>query len=162
MSASSTSKQPMLADRPYLRCFDLNNHKNDGFDPAATSGTTPVVIADQMNGDGMIIDTIELISRGGAHDVNIWLSTSNQIFRHGDGNNHGDAELILRASTTATIYNRVEFTLPKLLTPVPRVGTEAKNTGLYVPRGFCLWAAIDSTAAVVSDGPNLLIQGGVY
>ena len=151
----------MLADRPYLRCFDLNNHKNDGFD--ANGNGSALVVADQINGDGMIIDTIELISRGtSGHHVNIWLSSSNQVFRHGNGNNHGDAELILRLAEGAGAYSRTEFALPKLLTPVPRVGAEAKNTGLYVPRGFCLWAAIDSAAAVITDGPNLLIQGGVY
>ena len=160
MSATSTSKQPMLADRPFLRVFDLSNYLNDGFDPSNGGNALPIV--DQINGDGIILDDIALISRGTAYHVNIYLSTSNQVFRKGAGVNHGDADLVLRVGCTGTPYEMNHAAMPKLLTPVPRVGTEAKNHALYVPRGFALWAAIDTNLTAISDGPNILIQGGVY
>jgi hypothetical protein len=146
----------MMADRPYLRVFDLNNCFNDGFD--VTGGSEAIVVADQMNGDGMIIDDIQLISRGAAYDVNLYLHNSNQTIR--TTASRGQFINSLKCSGTKTVAT--SFTLPKLLTPVPRVGTEPYSRGLYLPRGFALWAAINTNAANTVDGPNLLIQGGVY
>ena len=160
MSATSTSKQPMMADRPFLRVFDLNLHLNDGFN--ATPSGSALVVADQMNGDGLIIDDIGVISRGTSYSVNLYLSSSNQLFRHGNGNTHGDADLLLRVTCSNTAYETVHCDLPKMLTPSPRVGSEPKNTGLYIPRGYALWAAVDTALPTLADGPNIYLQGGIY
>ena len=51
--------------------------------------------------------------------------------------------------------------MPKTLVPAPQVGTEAFNRAFYLPKGYALWAARESTANV-TDGPLLGCQGGWY
>jgi hypothetical protein len=51
--------------------------------------------------------------------------------------------------------------MPKTLVPAPQVGTESFNRAFYLPKGYALWAARDSTANV-TDGPLLGCQGGWY
>jgi hypothetical protein len=150
----------MMADRPYLRVFDLNNCFNGGFN--ATNAGTAIVIADQTNSDGMIIDELELISRGGVYAVNLYLSSSNTVFRGLAGNQTGGAQFFARQTSGSKDYETTAFVLPRLLTPVPRVGTEPYSRGLYLPRGYAIWAAIDTTVANTTNGPNILIQGGLY
>ena len=65
----------------------------------------------------------------------------------------------MKSATTAGYV--VELDLPKALTPVPQVGTEVKNTALYVPSNKALWVAREGNADV-SDGPLIGVQGGYF
>jgi len=51
--------------------------------------------------------------------------------------------------------------MPKILAPMPQVGTEQNFRALYIPKGKALWAARQS-AVVINDGPLLGCQGGWY
>ena len=73
----------------------------------------------------------------------------------------------MTSSTTegAIVY----FTaMPTILAPVPQVANgsaadqQAMLNAIYVPKGKCLWAAIESTAASISDAPVVGVQGGYY
>ena len=51
--------------------------------------------------------------------------------------------------------------MPKTLAPVPQVGDYPYNRAFYLPKGYALWAARESTSNV-TDGPLLGCQGGWY
>ena len=162
MAATSTNKQPLLVDHVLHYVVSLDNATNSGMDPAG--GNTAELLVDSTNADGAIIEDVYLIARpqsGGnsfatEFNVNLYLSTARDYLRPNEARYIGG----LTSPTTAKLVNRWEE-MPKILAPVPSVG-EQYNQALYVPKGYALWAAIDTSLASVSGAPIIGVQGGWY
>ena len=155
MAATSTNKQPLLVDHILHYAVNLDTALNDGIDIAGTN--TAILIIDSTTADGAIVEDIYTIARGTtASTVNLYLSTAQDYLRP------NQAVFIGSVTSATTIGNVVRWEeMPKTLAPVPQVGTESFNRALYVPKGYALWAARDSSANV-TDGPILGCQGGWF
>ena len=155
MAATSTNKQPLLVDHILHYAVNLDTALNDGIDIAGTN--TAILIVDSTTADGAIIEDIYTIARGtSASTVNLYLSTGQDYLRP------NQAVFIGSVTSATTVGNVVRWEeMPKTLAPVPQVGTESFNRALYVPKGYALWAARDSSANV-TDGPILGCQGGWF
>ena len=155
MAATSTNKQPLLVDHILHYAVNLDTALNNGIDIAGTN--TAILIVDSTTADGAIVEDIYTIARGSsASTVNLYLSTAQDYLRP------NQAVFIGSVTSATTIGNVVRWEeMPKTLAPVPQVGTESFNRALYVPKGYALWAARDSSANV-TDGPILGCQGGWF
>jgi hypothetical protein len=155
MAATSTNKQPLLVDHILHYAVNLDTALNNGIDIAGTN--TAILIVDSTTADGAIIEDIYTIARGtSASTVNLYLSTGQDYLRP------NQAVFIGSVTSATTIGNVVRWEeMPKTLAPVPQVGTESFNRALYIPKGYALWAARDSSANV-TDGPILGCQGGWF
>jgi len=155
MASTSTNKQPLLVDHVFHELVDLNTAAAAAIDVAGTN--TALVVMDATTSDGGIIEDIYAISRGATlHTINLYISRSNDYLRPGEGLFIGQFD----AATTAGEVTRWEE-MPKILAPVPAVGSDAQLRALYVPKGKVLWAARQSTTSA-TDGPILGAQGGWY
>ena len=155
MAATSTNKQPLLVDHILHYAVNLDTALNNGIDIAGTN--TAILIVDSTTADGAIIEDIYTIARGTSPStVNLYLSTGQDYLRP------NQAVFIGSVTSATTIGNVVRWEeMPKTLAPVPQVGTESFNRALYVPKGYALWAARNSSANV-TDGPILGCQGGWF
>ena len=115
------------------------------------------MIVDSTTADGAIIEDIYTIARGTiASTVNLYLSTAQDYLRP------NQAVFIGSVTSATTIGNVTRWEeMPKTLAPVPQVGTESFNRALYVPKGYALWAARNSSSNM-TDGPILGCQGGWF
>lgn len=155
MAATSTNKQPLLVDRVLHYANNLDTSINDGIDIVGTN--TATLIIDSTAQDGAIVEDVYLIARGTpAYTVNLYMSTARDYLRP------NEAIFIGKVTSATTVGDVVRWEeMPKTLVPAPQVGSEPFNRALYIPKGYALWAARDSTSNVV-DGPILGCQGGWY
>ena len=155
MAATSTNKQPLLVDHILHYAVNLDTALNNGIDIAGTN--TAILIVDSTTADGAVIEDIYTIARGTSPStVNLYLSTAQDYLRP------NQAVYIGSVTSATTIGNVVRWEeMPKTLAPVPQVGSESFNRALYIPKGYALWAARDSSANV-TDGPILGCQGGWF
>ena len=155
MAATSTNKQPLLVDHILHYAVNLDTAMNNGLDISGTN--TAVLIVDSTSADGAIIEDIYAIARGNvAHTINLYLSSAQDYLRP------NQSTFIGRLTSATTIGDVVSWDqMPKVLAPVPQVGSNPYNRALYIPKGKALWAARNSTANI-TDGPILGCQGGWY
>jgi hypothetical protein len=155
MAATSTNKQPLLVDHVLHYAVNLDTSINDGIDIVGTN--TAVLIVDATSSDGAIIEDVYSIARGTiAQDINLYMSTARDYLRPNEAIFIGSFQ---SATTISDVTNWEK--MPRTLTPVPQVGSESFNRALYIPKGYALWAARDSTVNI-TDGPILGCQGGWY
>ena len=155
MAATSTNKQPLLIDRVLHYVVNLDTSINDGMDIVGTN--TATLLVDGVNTDGAILEDIYTISRGTSpYTVNLYISSARDYLRPNEAVFVGS---ITSATTKGDVVRWEE--MPKTLAPAPQVGDEPYNRAFYLPKGYALWAARDSTANV-TDGPLLGCQGGWY
>tara|TARA_B100000073_G_C23681537_1_gene552735 strand:+ start:14 stop:496 length:483 start_codon:yes stop_codon:yes gene_type:complete len=160
MASTSTNKQPLFIDRVlhYVKDLDqANNGRDDG--TIKVSGTNSAeLLVDAISTDGAIVEDLYLISRSDvAHIVNLYLSTARDYLRESQASFIGSLE---SAVTERTVVRWSD--MPRTLAPVPQVGdTEAKNTALYIPKGYALWAARQGNDDA-TNGPLIGCQGGWY
>ena len=155
MAATSTNKQPLLVDHVLHYAVNLDTSINNGLDIIGTN--TATLIIDSTSADGAIVEDVYAIARGStAYTVNLYISTARDYLRPNEAVFIGK----VTSATTAGEVSRWEE-MPKTLVPAPQVGNEAFNRALYIPKGYALWAARDSTSNV-TDGPILGCQGGWY
>lgn len=155
MAATSTNKQPLLVDHIFHYALNLDTSINDGIDIGGTN--TASLLVDSTSADGAIVEDIYTIARGTtAAKINLYLSTAQDYLRP------NQAVFIGSVTSATTVGNVTRWEeMPRTLTPVPQVGTESFNRALYIPKGYALWAARNSTTNV-TDGPILGCQGGWY
>ena len=89
-------------------------------------------------------------------DVNLYLSTARDYLRPNEGSFIGG----LTSGDSAKTVVRWEE-MPTILAPVPQVA-EQYNRALYIPKGYALWAAIDTSVNVAAGAPIIGVQGGWY
>ena len=157
MASTSTNKQPLLVDRVLHNVVDLNTAAVSGIDVAGTN--TALLIVDGTTTDGSIIEDIYSISRKtSAVKINLYLSSAVDYLRPNEGVFIGTFE---SATTKGSMTSWSE--MPKILAPMPQVGSEPQFRALYIPRGKALWAAReDASGTSESEGPLLGVQGGFY
>ncbi len=155
MASTSSNKQPLLVDHILHEVINLDNRIIGQMDVVGTNDALQVLST--IGTDGAILESIYTISRSTTpHKVNLYFSSSSDYLR--------PAEAVFIGSITAatTAGNVVEWdAAPKILAPFPQVGNEAQFRALYVPKGTCLWAAVES-ASNVTDAPLIGVQGGWY
>jgi len=162
MAATSTNKQPLLVDHVLHYVVNLDDSVNNGMD--VKGGNTATLLVDSTNADGAIIEDIYLIARPQSsgndfaveYNVNLYLSTARDYLRPNEARYVGG----MTSATTAKEIVRLEE-MPKILAPVPQVA-EQYNRALYVPKGYALWAAVDTNIASISGAPIIGVQGGWY
>ena len=157
MAATSTNKQPLLVDRVLHYVVNLDQAINTTLDIVGTN--TAILIVNAVNSDGAILEDVYSIARkdaGGGETINLYLSTGADYLRPNEG-------VLVGQFTGGTAIGQVTrwTDMPRTLTPAPQVGTEPQNRALYVPKGYALWAARQSSANL-TDGPLLGCQGGWY
>ncbi len=155
MAATSTNKQPLLVDRVLHYAINLDTAINTQIDIVGTN--TAALVVNATTSDGAIIEDIYTISRGTTgYKVNLYISSGKDYLRPNEAVYVGS---VLSATTAGDIIRWAE--MPKSLAPVPQVGDEAFNRAFYLPKGYALWAARESSSNV-SDGPLLGCQGGWF
>ena len=155
MAATSTNKQPLLMDHVLHYAVNLDNSINDGLDISGSN--TATILIDSTTADGAIVEDIYAIARGTTpYTVNLYLSTERDYLRPNEAVFIGS---VTSATTAGDVVHWEE--MPRVLAPVPQTGSDSFNKALYVPKGYALWAARNSTANV-SDGPIVGCQGGWY
>ena len=154
MATTSTNKQPLLVDRVFHEIVSTNLAYNQGMDVVGTNSAA--LLLNCIGSDGAIAEYVYAISRGSnEYVINFFLSSNNDYLRPTEA-------FFIGSLTSATTEKTIaELELPKCLTPVPRVDSDAKNKALYIPANKALWVARDS-ATDVSDGPLVGVQGGYF
>ena len=155
MASTATNKQPLFIDRVLHYVVNLNTATNDGLDIVGTN--TAVLLVDATGSDGAILEDVYLIARGSnAYTVNLYMSTARDYLRPNESAFVGS----IVSKTTAKETTRWTE-MPKTLAPVPQVGDDKFNNAFYVPKGYALWAARESSENV-ADAPLIGCQGGWY
>jgi len=170
MASTSTNKQPLLIDAPFMRVVRLDNTSmpSDIVDPG--TATNGALVLDCTANDGALVETIWLIQRAAANvnEIRLFLSTSNLAMGVGLSGAPADSHYLASAQFAADqpVGATVEFALPPLLFPVAPGSANATATphrlrGLRVEKGKALWAAarVTTPSFVV---PQIAIQGGFY
>tara|TARA_R110002012_G_scaffold73082_1_gene186582 strand:+ start:348 stop:815 length:468 start_codon:yes stop_codon:yes gene_type:complete len=155
MASTATNKQPLLVDRVLHYVVDMNQAAVGAINVIGTN--TAALIVDATRSDGCILEDIYCISRStAAHTVNLYLSSSFDYLRPNEAVFVGQ----IISSTTEAEFTHFEE-MPRVLAPVPQVGSEPYNRAFYIPKGRALWAGRQDIA-IVNDGPLLGCQGGWY
>lgn len=160
MASTSTNKQPMLIDRVLHSVVDLATasvQPGAGIEVGGTNTAAPLI--DCTTNDGAIVEDIYTYSRGTDYKVNLYISSASDYLRPQQG------LFIGTFNCGAVAGARAEFTdLPKILAPVPRIGTDPTFGALYIPKGRAVWAAVVQLSAndTATDAPIIGAQGGFY
>ena len=160
MASTSTNKQPMLIDRVLHAVVDLAGatvQPGAGVEVGGTNTAAPFV--DCTSNDGAIIEDIYCYSRGTDYKINLYISSASDYLRPQQGIYVGSF------NSGAVEGQKAEYTdMPKILAPVPRVGSEPNFRSLYIPKGRALWVAVVQTAAndTAQNAPIVGAQGGLY
>ena len=161
MATTATNKQPLLIDRVFHNAVEgntLSSGSADSLDIIGTNAST--ILVDCTGNDGGIVEDLYAISRTStttAYTVLFYLSSSLDYLRPGEG-------VYLGSITTDTTSDaKANATLPNILAPVPRVGSDAQLKALYVPKGKALWCTLQLAAPNnTADTPIIGAQGGFY
>lgn len=159
MASTSTNKQPLLIDRVLHNSFGTELLSSGGTSVVLSGTNASQVLVDCLTNDGALIEDIYTIARGTtARQLSFYLSPANDYLR--------SSEAVYAGSVTSatTIGDFVSVTrLPKVLAPVPQVGSEAQNQAFYVPTGKALWVTVVGlTPVATADSPIVGCQGGFY
>lgn len=179
MATTSTSKMPMLVDRP------LHSFATIGGTAALTSATnfnTPsgagcTLLVDCSSNDGAVIDSLSILiteATTTTSTVLVFLSTAATTASISATNTACVASAAIPGGNTAG--QRVNISLPPLSVPVPNLGspaatmatypteTDKKNTGLYVPSTALLYVGVTAplTAPSAATRVHVFAQGGFY
>nr|BDD43986.1 hypothetical protein 9 [Paracoccaceae bacterium] len=160
MASTATNKQPLLIDRVLHSIIDLAGSTvvpDSGVEVGGTN--TAALLIDCTTNDGALIEDIYAFSRGTNYTVNLYVSSAADFLRPQQGFFIGTFQC---GTTSGT---RVEFEdMPKILAPVPAVGTETQYRALYVPKGIAVWAAVVQANAndTAQNAPLIGAQGGYY
>jgi hypothetical protein len=170
MPSTSTNKQPLLIDAPFMRIIRLDNTSMPPGIVDPGTATNGALILDCTANDGALVESIWLIQRSddNIQEVRLFLSTSNLAMGVGLSGAPTDAQFIAHAAFPATskVGTTIEFVLPPLLSPVPHASAHVGDKplrfmGLRVEKGRALWAAVN-TPAPSSGAPQIALQGGFH
>ena len=161
MATTATNKQPLLIDRVFHNAVEGNSLASGSATSLDILGTNQsVVLVDCTANDGGIVEDLYAIARTGsstAYKILFYLGTATDYLRPTEGIYIANID----SDTTAGV--KVKATLPSILAPVPRVGSEPQAQALYVPKGKALWATIQLvTPNNTADTPIIGAQGGFY
>lgn len=173
MASTSTNKQPLLVDRPLHEFVTLGAtaalSTSSNLSSLVTGGC--VALVDCSGNDGAVVDSASIVATEAgitAASVILLLSTASSSYGI---TNTNTAAVAIAAITSSAAGDRTNISLPPLSIPVPHIGaitspgeTDKKNTGLYIPTGFVLYAGL--TEALLAPTPattvNVFAQGGYF
>ena len=160
MASTSTNKQPLLIDRVFHNTVDSNTLASGSDTSLDILGTnSSAVLLNCASNDGGIIEDIYTVARSDtSYTVLLYLSTAADYLRS------TEAAFVGKITTETSVGAVVSFDdSPKILAPVPEVGTEAQFRALYVPSGKVLWATLQLAIPAASNTtPIIAAQGGLY
>ena len=166
MASTSTNKQPLFIDRVlhYVKDLDTAFNGVEGDDTGVGGTNSAELLVDATASDGAIIEDLYLVARSTTkYTVNLYLSTARDYLRASQASFIGSLE---SSDVAREIVRWAE--MPRTLAPVPYVANsteaakaEPKNTALYIPKGYALWAARQGQGNV-ENGPLIGCQGGWY
>ena len=115
------------------------------------------------NRDGGIVEDLWAINRvnqSATQTVLFYLSTAADYLRQDQAVYVGS--ITIPSSTAVGAYVAVSA-LPKVLAPVPQVGSDPKNQAFYIPGGKALWVTVQRVATTADATlPIAGAQGGFY
>ena len=160
MASTSTNKQPLLIDRVFhqtVKSDALASGSETTVDIAGTNASA--VLLNCSANDGAQVEDIYSIARGtDARTINLYFSGSTDYLR-------ADEATFIGQFVSGTSVGSVTKwdSMPNVLVPVPRVGSDAQFRGLYVPKGSVLWCTLQEAGALNSaQNPIIGAQGGFY
>ena len=162
MATTATNKQPLLIDRVFHNAIQMNSLVSgsaSSLDIVGTNTSAPLVNCN--SNDGAIVEDLYIISRtqtGTVYTALFYLSSATDYLRPEEAVYVGSLE----SSNTPGVSTSAPD-LPKILAPVPRVGTEPQLRAFYVPKGKTLWVTLQGGSSPNSnDAPIVGAQGGFY
>jgi len=179
MAQTSTSKQPMLVDRPLHEAVAIGGAAGlttpSNFNTPLGSGCAQLVNC--ISNDGAAVDSVSVLTTEGATStvtVLLFLSYATDSALVSAVNTLPVASVTIPGGTIPG--QRIHIPLPPLSVPVPQlapasIGTSAypsetdkKNTGLYVPAGKCLYVGVSTPITSPSTATRIIVsaQGGFY
>lgn len=160
MASTSTNKQPLLVDRVFhsvVKTDALASGTAASVDIAGTNAAA-VMINCSAN-DGAVVENIYTIARGtDARTINLYFSSSTDYLRSNEA-------IFIGQFTSGTSVGTVSQwdSMPSVLAPTPKVGSDAAFKALYIPKGTVLWVTLQETAPLDSaTNPIVGAQGGFY
>ena len=160
MASTSTNKQPLLIDRVFhqtVKTDALASGSASTVDIAGTNASS--VLVNCTANDGALIEDIYSIARGtDARTINLYFSGSTDYLRA------DEATFIGQFATGTSVGTVTRWdSMPNVMVPVPRVGSDAQFKGLYVPKGKVLWCTLQEASALnAATNPIVGAQGGFY
>lgn len=185
MASTSTNKQPMMVDRPFLRGATLTNATPivDPVNPVFQNLVQLVRVGDIPSEDGAIVEDIFISSKEAYPDDSGMRAASFGIYAYMPNQSAPSTQIPLQISTftvglsgsTFGLIRRVE--LPKIIAPTPQVGfvnqTRPIELGaseaLYLEKGYILAvgqipapANVSVSGGMSASGIDIFAQGGFY
>lgn len=160
MASTSTNKQPLLVDRVFhstIKTDKLASGSSTSVDVAGTNASA--VLLNCSANDGAVIENIYTIARGtDARTVNLYFSSSTDYLRADEGTFIGQ----FQSGTSIGTVTQWD-SMPSVLAPSPKVGSDAQFKALYVPKGTVVWVTLQEASSIDSAAnPIVGAQGGFY
>ena len=116
-------------------------------------------MVDCTSSDGGVVEDLYVIARSTtAYKALFFFSSSIDYLRPSEAVYIGQ---ITSSTTAGTVTSSGD--LPKILAPLPHVGSAAQLEALYVPKGQALWCSLQLAGPANSDNtPIIGAQGGFY
>ena len=160
MATTATNKQPLLVDRVFHNVVKGNTLTSGSASSLNIEGTNESnVLVDCTNSDGGVVEDLYVIARSTtAYKALFYFSSSIDYLRPSEAIYIGQ---ITSSTTAGTVTSSGD--LPKILAPLPHVGSAAQLEALYVPKGQALWCSLQLAGPANSDNtPIIGAQGGFY
>lgn len=184
MASTSTNKQPMMVDRPFLRGCTINNASaltNPG-NPQFSTLVQLVRVGDVPSEDGAVVEDIFVVSNEGYPDNGGVYAAAFGIYVFAPNQSAPSTAVpLLINKVTVGLSGSVEgliqrVELPKAIAPTPQVGDTNLNRpieiggseAMYLEKGYILGIGYlgDSPVAVSGglspSGVSIFAQGGFY
>ena len=160
MATTATNKQPLLVDRVFHNVVKGNTLTSGSASSLNIEGTNESnVLVDCTSSDGGVVEDLYVIARSTtAYKALFYFSSSIDYLRPSEAIYVGQ---ITSSTTPGTVTSSGD--LPKILAPLPHVGSAAQLEALYVPKGQALWCSLQLAGPANSDNtPIIGAQGGFY
>lgn len=160
MATTATNKQPLLVDRVFHNVVKGNTLTSGSASSLNIEGTNESnVLVDCTGSDGGVVEDLYVIARSTtAYKALFYFSSSIDYLRPSEAIYVGQ---ITSSTTAGTVTSSGD--LPKILAPLPHVGSAAQLEALYVPKGQALWCSLQLAGPANSDNtPIIGAQGGFY
>ena len=162
MATTATNKQPLLVDRVFhnvIKSDSLTSGSATSLDILGTNEST--ILVDCSTNDGGTVEDLYVISRtddATAYTALFYFSSASDYLRPSEAVYVGK----IQSSTTLGEVT-ASSELPKVMVPLPSVGTSPQIRGLYVPKGKVLWTSLQLAGPVnLVSTPIIGAQGGYY
>ena len=160
MATTATNKQPLLVDRVFHNVVKGNTLTSGSASSLNIEGTNESnVLVDCTSSDGGVVEDLCVIARSTtAYKALFYFSSSIDYLRPSEAIYIGQ---ITSSTTPGNVTSSGD--LPKILAPLPHVGSAAQLDALYVPKGQALWCSLQLAGPANSDNtPIIGAQGGFY